>query len=150
MSQHPVEVLFDRARSIDEHLGSMSDTRERAVAGLTSGLIGEGEEVTWEARHFGVLMRLSSRVTELAYPTRFVDEQVAGPFRSFRHEHVFSAVGVGAGDAGPAGGVGGGSMMVDRVEFRAPFGVLGLIAERVVLRRYLRRLLEERGRYLAA
>ncbi len=144
LSAHPVEVLFDRARSIDEHLGSMAGTRERAVAGVTSGLIGEGEEVTWEARHFGVRMRLSSRVTELDFPTRFVDEQVAGPFRWFRHEHVFSALPGGTG-----GGGDGGSRMVDRVEFAAPFGVLGVVVERLVLRGYLRRLIEERGRYLA-
>ena len=39
--------------------------------------------------------------------------------------------------------------MTDRVEFRAPFGPLGRIVERLVLRRYLERLIAERGRFLA-
>ena len=45
---------------------------------------------------------------------------------------------------------GSGSVMTDRLTFRAPFGVLGRVAERLVLARHLRRLLEERGAFLAA
>lgn len=50
----PVERVFDLARSIDMHQDSMKGSGESAIAGVTSGLIGEGEEVTWRARHFGV------------------------------------------------------------------------------------------------
>ncbi|WP_412178011.1 hypothetical protein [Pseudarthrobacter chlorophenolicus] len=42
----PVEELFDRARSVDLHLDSQKDSGERAIAGITEGLIGEGQEVT--------------------------------------------------------------------------------------------------------
>ncbi len=59
----PVERVFDLARSIDLHTASTSKTGERAVGGVTSGLIGMGDEVTWEARHFGVKQRLTVRVT---------------------------------------------------------------------------------------
>ena len=44
---------------------------------------------------------------------------------------------------------GRGSIMTDRVEFTAPFGLLGRIAERLVLRRYLEGLIAVRGLYLA-
>lgn len=40
----PRERVFDLARSVDAHLDSAGATRERAVAGVTSGLIGSGEE----------------------------------------------------------------------------------------------------------
>jgi hypothetical protein len=40
--------------------------------------------------------------------------------------------------------------MTDRVEFTAPFGLLGRLAERLVLRRYLQRLIRERGRFLVS
>jgi len=40
--------------------------------------------------------------------------------------------------------------MVDEIVFRAPLGVLGRIAESLVLRRHLRRLIAERNRSLAA
>jgi len=61
----PIERCFDLARSIDLHVESMKHTGEKAVAGVTSGLIGLGQEVTWEARHFTVRQRLTSRITAL-------------------------------------------------------------------------------------
>ena len=42
----PIGRVFDLARSIDLHMNSTSKTGERAVAGVTSGLIGAGEQVT--------------------------------------------------------------------------------------------------------
>jgi ligand-binding SRPBCC domain-containing protein len=83
------EVCFDLSRSIDLHLEPMVASGERAVGGVTSGLISGGERVTWEARHFGVHWRMTSRINEFDPPRRFVDEMEAGPFAYFRHEHIF-------------------------------------------------------------
>ncbi len=130
------EHLFDLARSIDAHVDSQKHARERAVGAVTTGLIGEGQEVTWRARHFGIPLSMTSRITELEFPARFVDEQVRGPFKCFRHVHEFEATATG-------------SVMTDRLEFAAPFGPLGRMAERLVLRRYLERLITLRGRFLA-
>ena len=132
----PASELFDRARSIDAHKDSMARSREAAVSGVTSGLISLGEEVTWRAWHFGLPLRMTSRITAMDPHTRFVDEQVAGPFRRFRHVHEFSADATG-------------SVMVDRVEFEAPFGVVGRAVEKLVLARYLKNLIDARNRYLA-
>lgn len=43
----------------------MRRSRERAVAGVTSGTIGLGESVTWRARHFGVMWTMTSQITAL-------------------------------------------------------------------------------------
>ena len=88
----PPDRLFDLARSIDAHLDSQADTGEQAVAGVTMGLIGAGQEVTWRARHFGVPIRMTSRITSMEFPERFVDEQVRGPFKAFRHVILPQAV----------------------------------------------------------
>ena len=114
----------------------MAGSREEAVGGVTSGLISRGEDVTWRAWHFGLPLRMTSRITEMEPPSRFVDEQVRGPFRRFRHVHEFSEDSAG-------------SVMVDRIEFEAPFGVVGRAVEKLVLARYLRNLIESRNRYLA-
>jgi ligand-binding SRPBCC domain-containing protein len=135
-SSLPPERLFDLARSVDAHVESQKGSGERAVAGVTSGLIGEGQEVTWRARHFGLPLTMTSRVTQVDFPRSFTDEQVRGPFRSFRHVHEF--------EAAP-----GGCIMTDRVEFTAPFGLLGRAAGKLVLRPYLQRLIRDRGRFLA-
>ncbi|MEW1805821.1 SRPBCC family protein [Arthrobacter sp. SLBN-53] len=131
-----VEELFDRARSIDLHLDSQKDSGERAVAGVTTGLIGDGQEVTWRARHFGLPLTMTSRVTQLDFPRSFTDEQVKGPFKAFRHVHEFEPTAMG-------------SVMTDRVVFTAPLGVLGGAVERFVLARYLRKLITARGHFLA-
>ena len=131
----PVELVFDLSLDIDAHTVSMSASKERAIAGVTSGHIGLGETVTWRATHFGVPFTMTSRVTELNRPRRFVDEQVRGPFRSFHHEHLFE----------PRDGA---TRMIDRIRFDAPLGPLGRLAERVVLATYLRKLIAVRGEYL--
>ena len=135
-SSLPPERLFDLARSIDAHVESQKGSGEQAVAGVRSGLIGEGQEVTWRARHFGLPLTMTSRVTQVDFPRSFTDEQVRGPFKSFRHVHEFEAT--------P-----GGCIMTDRVEFAAPFGLLGRAAGKLVLRPYLQRLIRDRGRFLA-
>jgi len=128
---------FELSLSVEAHLRSMARSRERALGAMTSGTLTLGDEITWRAWHFGVPWTMTSRITEYDPPHRFVDEQVRGPFRAFRHEHTFRE------DAGS-------TLMTDQVTFTAPFGVLGRLAERVVLRSYLARLIAERNRYLAA
>lgn len=128
------EQLFDLSLDIDAHLASMSASEESAIGGVTAGAIGLGETVTWRARHFGVWFTMTSRITALDRPARFVDEQTRGPFRSFRHEHVFE-------DDGD-----GGTVMTDTLTLTSP--VLGTLAERLILVPYLRRLIVERNRHL--
>jgi ligand-binding SRPBCC domain-containing protein len=132
----PRSTLFDLARSVDAHKDSMAKSREEAVSGVTSGLISLGEEVTWRAWHFGVPLQMRSRMTEKQSPDYFVDEQVKGPFRRFRHVHEFHQDSAG-------------TTMVDRIEFEAPFGPIGRLVEKLVLARYLQRLIETRNEHLA-
>jgi len=133
----PREELFDLARSIDDHKDSMAQSREEAVAGVMSGLISLGQEVTWRAWHFGVPIRMTSRITEMQAPFYFVDEQAKGPFRRFRHVHEFTE------DSG-------GTVMVERIEFEAPFGPIGRLVEKLVLARYLQELIGQRNQHLTA
>ena len=131
----PPSRCFDLARDIDLHQRSTAASRERAVAGLTSGLLGRGDEVTWEATHFGVRQRLTSRITEFDPPNRFVDQMVRGAFARFRHEHQFLSI--------PDG-----TDMVDIFDYTSPLGPLGRLADGLFLRRYMTRLLRARNAYL--
>jgi ligand-binding SRPBCC domain-containing protein len=120
----PVDVCFDLARSVDAHVASTARTREVAVAGVTSGLLTLGDEVTWEATHFGVRQRLRVRITAFEPPRTFTDEMVTGAFRRMRHVHTFEAT--------PDG-----TVMTDEFDFEAPLGPLGWLAEVLVLKRYM-------------
>jgi ligand-binding SRPBCC domain-containing protein len=128
----PIERCFDAARSIDVHAKAASKTKERAVAGVTSGLIGLGETVTWEAVHFGIKQRLTTQITKYERPYFFVDEMVKGVFHSFTHVHKFQSAH-------------GGTLMFDEFDYTSPLGPLGRLADKLFLERYMRSFLQERA-----
>jgi ligand-binding SRPBCC domain-containing protein len=131
----PPERVFDLARNIDAHQQSAEGTHERAVAGVTRGLIGLGDEVTWEARHFCIRQKLTVKITGFERPFRFQDVMISGAFKSMKHDHEFIAQ--------PPG-----TLMVDRFEFESPFGILGRIVDRIFLAGYMRRFLLRRNQVL--
>ena len=137
----PPDVCFDLARDVGLHTRSAAHTGERAVGGTTVGSLSLGDEVTWEARHFGLWWRLTARITVFDPPRRFVDEQVCGPFRAFTHTHDFQPAARG-GDGGAA------TVMVDTFRYEAPFGPLGRLAGALFLTRSLRRFLARRATFL--
>lgn len=131
----PQDVVFDLSRNIDAHSASMSKSAERAVDGIVEGHIELGEQVTWRARHFGLTFQMTSRITEMDRPTRFVDEQVAGPFKSWRHVHTFESEADG-------------TRVVDAITYQLPAGVFGEIVDRAFLNRYLTNLIARRNSFI--
>jgi len=96
-----------------------------------------GEQVTWSARHFFIRQRLTSAITAFDRPRYFQDTMLRGAFRSMQHDHYFRSV--PTPDDTPA------TEMRDDFRFSAPLGPLGWISERLVLRRYMLNLLNERN-----
>ncbi|GED15679.1 SRPBCC family protein [Aneurinibacillus migulanus] len=74
----PIGVCFDLARHVEVHTKTVGKTRERAVAGITEGLLQLGDTVTWEAIHFGIRQRLTAKIIEMDPPYRFIDVMVKG------------------------------------------------------------------------
>jgi ligand-binding SRPBCC domain-containing protein len=130
------EQAFDISLDVEAHTSSMR--RERIVGGVRSGRLKLGDTVTFAARHFGVPWRMTSRIVEYERPAGFVDEQVRGPFRSWRHEHTFTW------DESRQV-----TVARDDIRFASPLGPLGRLVDKVVLRRYMRRIVLERNAYLA-
>jgi ligand-binding SRPBCC domain-containing protein len=131
----PAARCFLLSLSIDLHVDSTASTRERAIAGVTTELIGVGESVTWRGRHFGFMLSHTSRITRYEPPVFFQDVMTAGKFRSFEHDHRFHEQG-------------GQTMMQDELRFSALLGIFGLAAEKLVLRNYLTRFLRERNEFV--
>ncbi|HAA19381.1 MAG TPA: cell division protein [Cytophagales bacterium] len=128
----PIERCFLLSLSVDLHRISTAHTQEEAIAGVTSGLIGLNETVTWRARHLGITQTLTTKITELTSPTYFVDEMLRGAFKSFRHEHIFSENGEM-------------TIMKDIFNYRSPLGLLGKLADAFFLERYMQNLLVRRN-----
>jgi ligand-binding SRPBCC domain-containing protein len=138
--QAPIQRCFDLARNVEVHLAGNVHCGEQTVAtgGVTTGLIGLGQQVTWRAKHFGVWQELTSKITVLEPPIYFQDVMLRGAFKSMIHDHYFRSLPSGVTE------------MKDIFVFAAPLPVLGLIAERLILRRYMRALLYERNAALKA
>lgn len=129
----PLPVVFDLARSIDLHMYSTKKTGEKAIGGVTAGLIEAGQQVRWRATHLGVKQTLTVRITAMEKPYFFEDQMIQGVFHSMDHQHIFEEL--------EEGGV----LMRDVFNFRAPLGLLGRLAEWLFLKRYMFRFLEERN-----
>ena len=131
----PIERVFDLARSIDLHAETMSKHQERAVAGRTSGLIELGETVTWEAVHFGLRQRLTSKITGFDRPNFLQDIMASGAFKRFTHDHFLAENGSG-------------TLMKDVFDYDSPLWILGRLADVIFLESYMTGLLKERNRLI--
>src|ERR1700742_2201981 len=131
----PIERCFDLSRSVEVHLLSNVHSGEQALAvgGVTSGLVGLSEEVTWRARHFGIWQNLTSRITAMESPCYFQVTMVRGIFSFMQADHLFESL------------ESGGTEMKDVFSIDAPLPLLGPIAETLFLRRYMLALLRERN-----
>lgn len=92
-----------------------------------------GAEIEYRLRLHGIPMRWQSRITEWAPPRHFIDEQIKGPYRKWRHRHLFTPQD-------------GGTLVQDAVEY-AMLG--GRLADRLLVRRDLRRIFAYRQDRLA-
>ena len=129
----PIERCFDLSRSIDFHQASTNGSNEKAVAGRLKGLILEGETVTWEATHFFIRQLLTTRIVSMERPVRFSDVMQRGAFKSMEHEHLFYDNN-------------GSTLMKDVFIYETPYSIVGQIFDKLVLRRYMTELLNERNK----
>ncbi|MBM3776576.1 MAG: SRPBCC family protein [Acidobacteria bacterium] len=100
----------------------------------------KGAEIRYQIRVAGIPLAWRSRITEYEPPFRFIDEQAAGPYRSWRHHHRFHPT--------PEGVV-----ISDEVKYELPFRALGRLAHRLWVARQLSTIFSYRqselGRMLA-
>ncbi len=131
------QIVFDASRNIDIHQQSASPTKEKAIDGVTSGLINLDETVTWRGKHFGFYITHKSRITAMNFYDYFVDEMEKGKFKSFKHEHFFEE----------ENGV---TIMKDKLQYETPFGIFGELFDILFLEKHLTNFLLERNKVLKA
>jgi ligand-binding SRPBCC domain-containing protein len=131
----PKQTVFDASRNIDIHQQSASKSKEKAIAGITSGLINLNETVTWRGKHFGFYLTHKSRITTMNLYDYFVDEMEEGKFKSFKHQHFFKE----------KNGI---TIMKDHLQYETPFGIFGKIFDVLFLEKHLTKFLLERNKIL--
>jgi ligand-binding SRPBCC domain-containing protein len=133
-----IEKCFDAARDIDLHMRTVWPyTKEKAIAGVTQGLIELGETVTFRATHFGIRQSLTSKIIEFNRPYRFTDKMQRGAFKSMKHIHEFIEQGEG-------------TLMKDTLEFQSPLGIIGTLVDIIVLKHYMKKFVNDRNIKLKA
>jgi ligand-binding SRPBCC domain-containing protein len=130
-----IQTVFDLSRDIDFHQNSVSETNEKAIAGRTSGLIEEGETVTWIARHLGIYQKLTTKIIAMNKPYHFTDIMQKGAFKSMKHQHIFRQEGEK-------------TIMTDIFEFQSPFGIIGKVFDALLLKNYMKNFLLERNKLI--
>jgi ligand-binding SRPBCC domain-containing protein len=131
----PIQLVFDLSRDISEHEASTNNTREKAIAGKTSGKINLGETVTWRAKHFGIYLKHTSIISAFESPTYFVDEMTKGVFKSLHHEHIFKEVD-------------NDTEMIDIFKYEVPFSIFGKLFNYLILKSYMTKFLVQRNQHI--
>ena len=81
-----------------------------------------------------------ARITEFEWNDHFADDQKKGPFKKFHHRHSF----VRDNRNGVIG-----TLVKDAIDYEVGFGILGDIAQRIVIRRIFQSMFEYRQHALS-
>ena len=95
-----------------------------------------GTVIEYRLRLHAIPLRWTSRIDEWDERRVFVDRQVRGPYRLWRHRHEF--------EARPEG-----TVVRDRVDYSLPFGPAGELAHALFVRRDLDRIFDFRRAAIA-
>jgi len=128
----PAEICFDLMRDIRIHPESTAKAQKRVSAVAAEGLIGLGQTVTFSGKHLGFRHRLTVKVVEFERPRLFVDKMTTGTFSSFQHVHEFFPHGTQ-------------TLMRDTLEWIMPFGIVGRIADKLLIAPHLKQLVAARN-----
>ena len=91
-----------------------------------------GQMITYNVSPFpGFKTSWVTEITQVREHSFFVDEQRFGPYQMWHHEHHFEVQDEGV-------------LMIDRVSYKLPLGLLGLIANAMFVRRQLNRIFDYR------
>lgn len=127
-----IEEAFQLSLDIDFHKKTASQTNEKAIDGVTSGIIKHNETVTWRGKHFGVFLTHTSLISAYEPPTYFVDEMIKGNFKSYRHHHYFKQ----KGDLVD---------MKDVITYATPYGIIGKLFDRLLLKKHMTHFIQNRN-----
>lgn len=106
------------------------------ILAASSASVSEGALIDYRLRLWGVALRWQSRIECFQPPRQFVDVQVRGPYRRWRHTHSFDEV--------P-----GGTRIADEVHYELPLGPLGVLAHALFVGRMLRKIFDYREAAIA-
>jgi len=131
----PIERCFLLSLNVDLHHLCTVQTDEKAIAGVTTGIMKYNDTITWRAKHLGIYQNMTVKITSYQYPNYFVSEMIKGAFKSMYHRHSFVWIE-------------NQTVMTDIFMFDAPFGIIGKLFSKIVLKKYMTEFLKKRNAIL--
>jgi ligand-binding SRPBCC domain-containing protein len=142
------ERVLQRTQILDAPIGEAFDFFSRAenLEAITPPLLrfrittpgpvemGVGTLIRYRLRLRGVPVSWLTRIEAWDPPRGFVDRQLRGPYGLWHHTHAFE----------PWGEDGSRTRMTDLIRYGQRFGILGAIAEHLIVRRDLDRIFDFR------
>lgn len=128
----PVDRVFDLCRNTTIYRKALHGGNETLSASASDVLVKEGDTVTLSAKHLGKVRALTARVIELSKHEKFVEEQVKGDLKSFRHEHYFKPVE-------------NGTIVIDMVKMEEPRDAVGGFLGKWFMKKYFEKILHKRN-----
>jgi ligand-binding SRPBCC domain-containing protein len=119
-----VFAFFARAENLETITPSWLSFKVRSV---NPAPICKGTLIRYTLRLHGIPLRWTSEIVEWEPPHRFVDLQLRGPYKLWRHEHRFEARD-------------GGTLITDTVKLALPLGPLGHLAYNLKVRSDVREI----------
>jgi len=93
-----------------------------------------GAQIRYSLRWHGIPLRWVTEIEKWNPPYEFIDVQMKGPYKLWRHTHRFVPLGKGAA-----------TRMIDRVEYALPFDPLSRFFHQLVVRRDLDSIFDYRS-----
>ena len=95
-----------------------------------------GARIEYQLKLYGVPVKWATLIESWEPPRQFVDVQLRGPYRVWRHTHRFAAEGTG-------------TRIFDDVDYKLPFGPLGRLVEALWARREIGKIFNYRTGVIA-
>ena len=133
-SRGEVFAFFGDAFNLERITPPLLDFRVLTYAPIS---MRAGALVDYRLALFGVPFYWRTLIESWTPEESFVDSQIKGPYKLWRHMHTFEALSPGA------------TLMRDRVEYRIPLGILGRIAHPLFVARTLKKIFDYRAEVTA-
>ena len=112
--EHPLEGVFDFF-SVTRNHEKMSEAQLGLVFTSAPEQFEQGSRLEFNIQGLGQVQSAVHEIIEFERPHKYIEQQITGPMRAWRHEHLF----VVENDR---------TVVIDRIEFEPPGGLLGLLA----------------------
>ncbi len=126
--------FFSRAENLQE---ITPDWLNFEIVKIDPSPVRKGTLIDYKLRLRGLPLQWRSEIVDWNPPHKFVDVQLRGPYKLWRHTHLFIAEG-------------NSTRIVDEVLYRLPFGFLGTLAHRLLVRRNVERIFSFRQEKIAS